>query len=253
MSPLGLSLVATFVVSAISLVGVVFLFTDWTERRAMLFISFAAGVLLATAFLEMFPEAVARHQDDGNFFIATLAAMCGFFLLERFLLGFHTHDDTHVADDHHRHAIPSGYFVLIGDTVHNFIDGVVIGASFLVSPALGFSTTLAVAAHEIPHEAADFGILLSAGFSRGAALLLNFASGLAAMLGAAWCFWFEGLVERHLPWFLAATAGMFIYIAASDLVPELHRSHTRREWIYAVPFFVGIALMAGIAWIFPGG
>ena len=245
MSPLTLSLIATFIVSAISLVGVIFLFADWTERRAMLFISFAAGVLLATAFLEMFPEAVERHQDDGNFFIATLAAMCGFFLLERFLLGFHTHEETH--------AVPSGYFVLIGSTVHNFIDGVVIGASFLVSPTLGFSTTLAVAAHEIPHEAADFGILLSAKFSRGSALLLNFISGLAAMLGAAWCFWFEGLVERHLPWFLAATAGMFIYIAASDLVPELHHSQTRREWIYAVPFFVGVALMAGITWLVPGG
>ncbi len=245
MSPLKLSLIATFIVSAISLVGVVFLFADWTERRALLFISFAAGVLLATAFLEMFPEAVERHQDDGNFFVATLAAICAFFLLERFLLGFHTHGEDH--------AVPSGYFVLIGSTVHNFIDGVVIGATFLVSPTLGFSTTVAVAAHEIPHEAADFGILLSAKFRRGSALLLNFISGLAAMLGAAWTFWFEGLVERHMAWFLAATAGMFIYIAASDLVPELHHSHTHREWIYAVPFFVGIALMAGIAWTFPGG
>jgi len=245
MSPLNLALIATFIVSAISLVGVVFLFADWTERRAMLFISFAAGVLLATAFLEMFPEAVARHQDDGNFFIATLAAMAGFFVLERFLLGFHTHEESH--------AIPSGYFVLIGSTVHNFIDGVVIGASFLVSPTLGFSTTLAVAAHEIPHEAADFGILLAAGFRRGTALLLNFISGLAAMLGAWWCFLFEGVVERHLPWFLAATAGMFIYIAASDLLPELHRSHTHREWVYAAPFFVGVALIAAVAVLVPGG
>lgn len=243
MSPLEQSLVATFLVSAISLVGVVFLFGDWSERRAMLFMSFAAGVLLATAFLDMFPEAVERRQDDGNFFIATLAAMGAFFLLERFLLGFHTHDDSH--------AGPSGYFVLIGSTVHNFIDGVVIAASFLVSPTLGFTTTLAVAVHEIPHEAADFGILLSARFSRGAALLLNFISGLAAVLGALWCFAFQGLVERHLSWFLAATAGMFIYIAASDLLPELHRSHTRREWLYAAPFFVGVALIAAIGWLVP--
>ncbi len=243
MSPLGLSLLATFLVSAVSLVGVVFLFAEWTERRAMLFISFAAGVLLATAFLEMFPEAVARHHGDGNFFIATLGAMGAFFLLERFLLGFHTHEESHPA--------PSGYFVLIGSTVHNFIDGVVIAASFLVSPTLGFTTTLAVAAHEIPHEAADFGLLLNARFSRGAALVLNFLSGLAAMLGALWCFAFEGLVERHLAWFLAATAGMFIYIAASDLLPELHHSHTRREWEYAVPFFVGVALIAAIGWLVP--
>jgi zinc and cadmium transporter len=244
MSPLALSLLATFLVSAISLVGVVFLLTEWTERRAMLFISFAAGVLLSTAFLDMFPEAVERRHDNGNFFVASLAAMGGFFLLERFLSGFHSHDDSH------SHASPSGYFVLLGSTVHNFIDGVVIAASFLVSPALGFTTTLAVAAHEIPHEAADFGVLINARFSRSQALLLNFLSGLAAMLGALWCFWFEGLVEQRLSWFLAATAGMFIYIAASDLLPELH-SRTRSEWIYALPFFIGVALIAAITALIP--
>jgi zinc and cadmium transporter len=243
MSPLAQALIATFLVGAVSLVGVLFLFADWSERRAMLFISFGAGVLLATAFLELLPEAVERRQDGGNFFIATLAAMGAFFLLERFLRGFHTHDASH--------AVASGYLVLVGDTLHNFIDGVVIGATFLVSPALGFTTTLAVAAHEIPQEMADFGILLSGNFSRGSALLLNFISGLAAMLGALWCFWFEGVVENHLPWFLAATAGMFIYIAASDLLPELHHSHTRREWIYAVPFFVGVALIAAIGLLLP--
>lgn len=243
MSPLAQSLVATFLVSAISLVGVVFLFADWTERRAMLFISFGAGVLLATAFLELLPEAVQQQRNGGNFFVATLAAMGAFFLLERFLRGFHTHDESH--------AVPSGYLVLIGDTLHNFIDGVVIAATFLVSPTLGFTTTLAVAAHEIPQEVADYGILRSSNFSRGRALMLNFISGLAAMLGAVWCFWFEGLVTRHLPWFLAATAGMFIYIAASDLLPELHHSHTRHEWIYAVPFFVGVALIAVISALVP--
>lgn len=244
MSPLAQSLIATFLVSAVSLVGVVFLFADWTERRAMLFISFAAGVLLATAFLEMFPEAVRHQRDNGNFFVASLAAMAAFFLLERFLFGFHTHEDDH--------AVPSGYLVLIGSTVHNFLDGVVIAASFLVSPTLGVTTTLAVAAHEIPHEAADFGLLLNARFSRGTALLLNFLSGLAAMVGALWCFWFEGLVETRLPWFLAATAGMFIYIAASDLLPELH-SRTRREWIYALPFFIGVTLIAAMGVLLPDG
>jgi zinc and cadmium transporter len=245
MSPLAQSLIATLLISIVSLVGVLFLFTEWTERRAMLFVSFAAGVLLATAFLEMLPEAVEHRQTDGNFFIAALAAMGGFFLLERFLAGFHSHDDTHAAPS------PSGYFVLIGSTVHNFIDGVVIAASFMVSPMLGVTTTIAVAAHELPHEAADFLVLLNARFSRGSALFLNFLSGLAAMIGALWCFWFEGLVAAHLPWFLAATAGMFIYIAASDLLPELHHSHTRREWIYAVPFFVGVALIAVMGALIP--
>lgn len=242
MSPLTLALVATFLVSALSLIGIIFLFTEWTERRAQLSVSFAAGVLLATAFLEMLPEAVEHQRGSGNFFAATLGAMAAFFVLERLLQGFHSHEGTHEQRPPHRHA--AGYFVLIGDTVHNFIDGVVIAASFLVSPTLGITTTLAVAAHEIPHEVADFGVLRSAGFSRGAALTLNFLSGLAAMVGALWCFSLATPIEAHLSWFLAATAGMFIYIAASDLMPELHHARTEHEWIYAVPFFVGVVIIA---------
>lgn len=238
MSALVLALVATLLVSAVSLIGVVFLFADWSERRATLFISFGAGVLLATAFLDLLPEAVAHHRGDDNFFVAALTAMGAFFLLERFLSGFHTHDE--------HGAAPSGYLVLIGDTLHNFIDGVVIAAAFLVSPTLGFTTALAVAAHEIPQEVADFGILLASRFSRRQALLLNFASALASVLGAAWCFALEGLVERHLSWFMAATAGMFIYIAASDLMPKLHDRHAPNGWVSAVPFFLGVALIAAL-------
>lgn len=244
MSPLAHALIATSLVSAVSLVGIVFLFADWNERRAMLFVSFAAGVLLATTFLDLLPEAVERSgQRDGNFFVATLAAMGGFFLLERFLRGFHTHNEGH--------AVVSGALVLIGDSVHNFIDGVVIAATFLVDPGLGVTTTLAVAVHEIPQEVADYGILLSSGFSRSRALLLNFVSGLFAVLGALVCFCFDRTVEAHLAWFMAATAGMFIYIAASDLIPELHHSHRVREWGVAGVFFLGVVLIAGLHAVVP--
>lgn len=239
MAPLLPALGATLVVSAISLIGVVFLFAEWNERRSLLFVSFAAGVLLATTFLELLPEAVARHHDGGNFFIATLGAMGGFFLLERFLHGFHTHDEG-------SHAAVSGHLILIGDTLHNFIDGVVIAATFLVDPALGLSTTLAVAAHEIPQEIADYGILLRSGFSRSRALLLNFLSGLSAVFGVLLCFVFREAIEASLSWFMAATAGMFIYIAASDLMPELHHSPTRHQWRFAVPLFLGMALIAAL-------
>lgn len=244
MSPLVQALIATILVSTVSLVGVFVLFADWNERRAMLLVSFAAGVLLATTFLDLLPEAVERSGDrDGNFFVATLAAMAGFFMLERFLRGFHTHGEGHAA--------VSGSLVLIGDSVHNFIDGVVIGATFLANPGLGITATLAVAAHEIPQEIADYGILLSSGFSRSRALLLNFASGLFAVLGALVCFCFEGLVEAHLAWFMAATAGMFIYIAASDLIPELHHSDRGREWGYAIALFLGMVLIAGMRAVVP--
>lgn len=236
MPPLAAALLATFAVSAVSLVGVVFLFARWNERRALWFVSFAAGVLLATTFLDLLPQVVARSGGDGDFFAAALLAMGAFFLLERFLHGFHTHDD--------HPAAASGTLILLGDTLHNFIDGVVIAATFLVDPELGVATAVAVAAHEVPQEIADYGILLAAGFERRQALLLNFLSGLAALLGVGLCFAVAEVVEPRLPWFMAATAGMFIYIAASDLMPELHHAERRGDWRIALPFFVGMGLIA---------
>lgn len=243
MPPLLAALLATLLVSAISLLGIVFLFAEWNERRALWFVGFAAGVLLATTFLELLPEAVHRNHSGDNFFIATLAAMGAFFLLERFLHGFHTHGGDHAA--------VSGQLILIGDTLHNFIDGVIIAAAFLVDPTFGVTATLAVAAHEIPQEIADFGILLRSGFSRRRALLLNFLSGLSAVFGALLCIAFQASIEQHLAWYMAATAGMFIYIAASDLMPELHHSHTRHEWRFAAPIFLGMALIAALGLVVP--
>ena len=188
MSPLVLSLIATLWVGVIALVGIVFLFSGQPGGRSEAFLlSFAAGVLLATAFLDLLPEAVARDHD-GNIFAA--------------------------------------------------------------SPALGLATTFAVTVHEVPKEIADFTILTSSGYPFRTALLLNFATGLMAMLGPL-LFFSVSAIEGHLAWFMTATAGMFIYIAASDLLPELHRSHTRREWLYAMPFFVGVAVIAAVVGLVP--
>jgi zinc and cadmium transporter len=131
------------------------------------------------------------------------------------------------------------------------VDGVVIGASFLAAPALGVATTLAVAAHEIPQEIADAALLLRSRFSRRAALLLNFASGLTAVVGAAAIFLFREAVESHLAWFMTATAGMFLYIAASDLIPELHRPRPASSWLHTLPFLLGIALVAALSAMLP--
>jgi zinc and cadmium transporter len=242
MLALSLALLATFFISALSLVGI--LIVRWSERVEVYFLSFAAGVLLGTTFLDLLPEAVAKSGGDGDIFTAALAAMIGFFLLERLLHGFHVHEDSH--------AVASGYLILIGDGLHNFIDGVVIAASFIVGPELGATTTLAVAAHEIPQEIADYGILVSGKFSRRAALLLNFLSGLTAMLGAAVCFAFQETVERHIGWFMTATAGMFIYIAASDLIPELHHTRRRGSWLHTLPFLGGVVLIAVLVALVPG-
>ena len=242
MSPLVLSLIATLLVSTISLVGV--FVVRWSERVEERLLGFAAGVLLATAFLDLFPEAVARSPGDTHVFAAALGAMILFFVIERLLHAFHLHEESHA------HA--SGYLILIGDGVHNLIDGVVIAASFLVSPELGLTTTLAVAAHEIPQEIADYGLLVSGRFSRQQALALNFASGLTAMIGVVLCWAFREMIEPHVGWALTATAGMFIYIAASDLIPELHHVRRRGSWAHTMPFFAGIVLIAFLAAAVPG-
>lgn len=244
MSVLAQALVATLIVSAISLAGIVFAFTRWTPRLEIMSLSFAAGVLLASTFLKLLPEA-GRASPDGSVFAACLVAMVGFFLLERYLHGFHEHEETH--------TVASRYLILVGDGLHNFIDGVAIAASFAVDPAVGVATTVAVAAHEIPQEVADYGVLVSGGFTRGAALALNFASSLSAVIGAASCFLFEGWMTAHLGWLLAATGGMFIYIAASDLIPELHHKRWRGSWLGVVPFLVGIALVAALLAVVPEG
>jgi zinc and cadmium transporter len=243
LSPLAEALIATFVVSLISFVGVVFAFSKrWTERSEMLLLSFAAGVLLSTVFLDLLPEAIERAPGDRNVFVAALVAMIGFFFLERFLHGFHVHEESR--------AVASRYMILIGDGVHNFVDGLVIAASFLASPAVGVTTTLAVIAHEIPQEIADYGILVRGKLRPRTALLLNFLSGLTAVVGTLVCFAFRNLVEPHLGYFLTATAGMFIYVSASDLIPELHAPQHRGQWVYTAPFLLGVALMAALThWI----
>jgi zinc and cadmium transporter len=237
LSPFVSSLLATFWVSTIALVGIVFMFRRQPGPRGEAFLlSFAAGVLLATTFLELLPEAVARGSRDGNVFIATLVAMIAFFFLERVLHGFHVHEDSH--------AVPSRYLILVGDGVHNFIDGIAIAAAFAVGPELGLATTFAVTVHEVPQEIADFSILMSGGFQLRTALLLNFLSGLTAILGAILFWAFAGALEDHLAWFMTATAGMFIYIAGSDLIPQVHHHRTAPGSLIYVPFLGGIALIA---------
>jgi len=236
-APFLQALIATFVVSAVALVGIVFILTrTWSQRLEIVLISFAAGVLLASAFLDLVPEAVEAAQPGSPIFTATLGAMIGFFFLERFLHGFHEHEEGH--------AVASRYLILIGDGVHNFIDGVAIAASFLAGVEVGVITTLAVAAHEIPQELADYGILVRGKFTPRQALTLNFASGLTALLGPVMVFSFAGFVETHIAWFMSATAGMFIYIAASDLIPELHHSERASWWMSSLSFIAGVGLTA---------
>lgn len=227
----------TFIGSIASLVGSFFLLLrkTLTETFSASLVDFAAGVLLAVAFLDLFPEA-AELSAQSSVFVPAFAGFVGFFFAERFMYLFH---------HHHGHGEkPTTLLVIVGDGVHNFIDGVVITASFLTSVPLGITTSLAVAAHEIPQEIADMGILLSNGLSKSRALFYNFLSALTALLGALVAYFFGAFVQQYIYVFLSVAAGFFIYIAASDLIPQMHEGGRGRNKAHQISIFtLGIAII----------
>ena len=228
-------IIFTFLGSIVSLAGSFFLLIRkaLTETFSVKLVNFAAGVLISVAFLDILPEA-SKVAGENNIFLWTLVGFVVFFFAERFIQLFH---------HHHGHGEkPTIALVIIGDGVHNFIDGVAIAASFLTSIPLGITTSLAVAAHEIPQEIADMGILLSSGLSKSKALIYNFASALTALAGALIAYFFAPLVQSHLYIFLSITAGFFIYIAASDLIPQIHEKYLEdRKYSQILIFILGIA------------
>lgn len=242
----------TLIGSVFSLIGGIFLLIKEkkTLKYSHFLAAFAAGTLLGTVFFDLLPEGVeeAEHIAEKlgvqtNIFFWTLTGILGFFLLERFIHWFHHHQ--HEFED--EPVKPTVPLIILGDSVHNFIDGVVIAATFLVSIPLGIVTTLAVAAHEIPQEIGDFGLLLHKGLKREKVLLINIGSALTAVVGALISFWVGERIETSLPILLAITAGFFIYIAASDLIPEIH--HENRKGFAIVEtalMFAGVATI----WIF---
>lgn len=176
---------------------------------------FAAGVLLAAAFTDLLPEAL-NEVEARPILIATLFGILGFFLLERFLRFFHHHHE------HEGKNTASSSLIVIGDTLHNALDGIAIGAAFLIDVPTGIVATMAVAAHEIPQEIGDFGLLLKNGMSRKKVLLVNVMSALATTLTAVLTYGFANTESTVVPYLLAITAGFFIYIASSDIIPEIH-------------------------------
>ena len=227
----------------VSLVGGVFLINSRRATTTLIKYSmpFAAGALLGAAFFGLLPEAI-EQTAQGAASRWVLAGIVLFFLLEHFLHWFHHH--TGHVDDHLVSAAP---LIVIGDTLHNFIDGVAIGAAFLLNAPTGMVTALAVAAHEIPQEIGDFGLLLKAGYSKRKVLTINALSALATTVGAVIVFWLGSQVELPVGELLAVTAGLFIYIAASDLIPAIHaESKLRFGRLSAVLLILGI-LVVGVA------
>lgn len=234
---------ANVVISLFSLVGILTLTLRifQTENAAKLMVSFAAGVLLATSFLDILPEAISGMEVSSALSYA-MSGIIGAFLMERCLLWYHHHHE----DSHNIN--PTSLLVLFGDGIHNFIDGLAIAAAYLANPALGITATIAIAAHEIPQELADYSILRHCGMSNKKALLWNFISALAAVIGGIVGFYlFEESFDLVFK-ALAITSGIFIYVSLADLIPELHHSKTRTGWfVQTCLFLAGVSLIYGIA------
>ena len=222
------------------------------ERSARLlphFVSFATGALLGAALLALLPEALESAGPAGAHGIgATLLVGLGvFFVIEKLVLWWHSEDEGHAhAHGHaHDHGHASGILVLVGDSIHNALDGVLIAAAFLKDPSLGLLTTFAVAAHEIPHRVGDFALLVHAGFSQRRALVLNLATGLASVLGALVAFFALQQALGALPYALAFAAAGFLYIAVAGLIPGLQRrADPRTSAIQVLLIGLGIGAIA---------
>ncbi len=241
---------SVLIVSVISLIGAftISLQTASLRRWMFLLVGLAAGGLLGDAFVHLIPTSLLVLSDV-QFSITILAGIISFFILEKVLRWHHHHHASEEECPDHTphdgpHAQPLGALVLTADGIHNFIDGAIIAAGFLVSPAVGIATTIAVILHEIPQEISDFALLIHSGFSRAKALLFNFLSALTALGGAALVIILGTSFDFFSPFALAFTAGGFIYIAGSDLVPELHKStNLKRSIAELAAMLVGIALM----------
>lgn len=234
---------SVLIVSLISLIGI-FSFSIKSkklEKILLFFVSFSVGALFGDAFIHLLPEAFKNSQSNFLVGVYVISGILFSFIIEKFIHWRHCHVPT---SQHHMH--PLAYMNLVGDSVHNFIDGLVIAVSFFVSIPVGTATTLAIILHEIPQEMGDFGVLIYAGFTKKKALLFNFLTALVAVLGA-----FVGVllggVQTALSFLIPFAAGNFIYIAGSDLIPELHKElDAKRSAIQFFSIVLGIAVMIAL-------
>jgi len=241
-----ISLTSVILVSLLSLVGALTLF--FKDRKFKLLVEFlvalSAGALLGDAFLHLLPDIASDFPGSSLGYFLVLLGLILFFVLEKFLRWGHCHEleDEH---DHHGANKPLGSMTIVADSFHNFLDGIIIGASYLASVPLGVATTIAVILHEIPQEFGHFGILLHAGYSRSKALLYNLLSATVAILGTLIVLWLGESVGELVKYVLPLAAGGFIYIAGSDLVPELNKTTSpQRSLFQFVALILGMALMA---------
>ncbi len=252
LTPFTGTIASVLAVSAISLVGILTLSINEKLLRRGIFalVALAAGSLFGDALLHLIPEIFESAAEPTTAALWILVGIIVLFALEKFLHWDHHHELDSCPDCDHSHIHPLGKINLVADGLHNFLDGIAIAASFLASIPLGLATTLAVILHEIPQEIGDFGILLHAGYSKRQALWFNLLSALAAVLGALLVFALGTQLVAVQSILLPLAAGSFLYIAGSDLVPELHKTRDlKKSLIQAVAFILGIGLMYLLLWL----
>jgi len=246
-STLLLILVSVLLVSLVSILGILIFFKKKILNRLLFFmVSFAAGTLLGAAFLDLLPEIIEEGFNE-SLPIFILIGILAFFILEKFLHWHHHHTE----HEHETHAFT--YLNLVGDGIHNFLDGAVIAVSFMNSAALGIVTTIAIIAHEIPQEIADFSVLIYGGFSKMKALVYNFLTALTAVIGALITYFFSGLMENSHSYIAAFAIGGFVYIAGTDLIPEIHKEKDiKKSVLQFLMLALGIALIWLVGKVFEG-
>lgn len=235
------TLISVVVVSLLSLIGALTLMLKEELLRKLLlfFVAFSIGALVGDTFIHLFPEIAEENGFSHTASLFVLIGLLFFFVLEKILRWRHCHEVDCI--EHPKHL---GSLNLIGDSFHNFIDGAIIGASYLVSPSLGVATTIAVVLHEIPHELGNFGVLLHSGFTAKKALLFNSLSGLTAIIGAILALIIGSRTGSFTTLAVPFTAGGFLYIALSDLIPELHKENEWKKSLIQLFFIVaGVSIM----------
>lgn len=231
---------ATFLVSLISFVGALILFLKekLLSKIILVLVAFSAGGLMAAAFFDLLPEAVEQGSSLSAVFSYLIIGFCLFFILEQFIKWHHHHSVKHPE------IAPFSYLILISDGLHNFIDGLIIAGSFLSGFPIGAITTLAVIIHEIPQEIGNFGILIYGGVKKIKALFLNFLSAVAAVLGGIAGFFLFKNMAGSIPFLLALAAGAFLYVSASDLIPQIKSEGSfKNSAVYFLVFVLGLALI----------
>ena len=240
-------LIAVLLVSLVSILGIFIFFRKNTLNRALFFmVSFAAGTLLGAAFLDLLPEVIEGGFNEFTPLLI-LIGILSFFILEKFLHWHHHHTE----HEHETHAFT--YLNLVGDGIHNFLDGAVIAASFMANISLGIATTIAIIAHEIPQEIADFSVLIYGGFSKMKALVYNFLTALTAMIGALLTYFFSSAIEGSHTYIAAFAIGGFVYISGTDLIPEIHKEKdAKKSTLQLAMLVLGIALIWFVGVVFEG-